>query len=97
MGGILYRFVFHPSIGDITVTSGNDRVTFELDDLAARLLAESAPMHQPARRLTLEDASGDLRARLVIDSIRGDIRNETSVGNFEIDAMLLLGRAPPAC
>ena len=52
-------------------------------------------MHLPARTLTLDRASGGLRARLVIDSLTGSSWSRDELRDLEIDAMLLVGRAPP--
>jgi len=91
--GWSYSVDFDSEGGTLTVRgAAGEKIVYDLRALAERLRLESNDDHEISGKLmTLEGRSGKLRARVLVESLHGQIENGVAIVNY-IDAMILIGR-----
>jgi hypothetical protein len=90
--GQRYRVVFDRQTGTLTVRGpAGERIVHDLRALAKRLRLDSnVGQRIPGKLMTLEGRSGKLRARVLVESLNGNIENDVPIVDY-LDAMVLIG------
>ncbi len=85
-----FRIAFFSNTGEMRIASADAEITLDLAALAAGLNAAEAPQEPGRQALILEGQDGRLRARVVIESLSGEMM-DGDVTRISGEALFLLG------
>ncbi|MDP6953888.1 MAG: DUF4153 domain-containing protein, partial [Alphaproteobacteria bacterium] len=85
-----FRIAFFSDTGEMRIASADAEITLDLAALAAHLNAVEAPQEPGRQALTLEGQDGRLRARVVIESLSGELL-DGDVTRISGEGLFLLG------